>query len=38
MLDAADAFEPLTADEREAAITAMADEDVIFPLAEKFRR
>ena len=37
-LDAADAFEPLTADDREAAITAMADEDLIFPLAEKFHR
>ena len=38
VLDAAEAFDPLTVDERDAAITAMADEDVIFPLAEKFRR
>jgi aryl-alcohol dehydrogenase-like predicted oxidoreductase len=33
-LDAAEAFEPMTDAEREAAISAMADESLIFPLIE----
>jgi aryl-alcohol dehydrogenase-like predicted oxidoreductase len=34
-LQAADRFAPLSTAEREAALTAMRDEEVIFPLAEK---
>jgi aryl-alcohol dehydrogenase-like predicted oxidoreductase len=32
VLDAADAFAPMTADERDQAAVGMADEDVIFPI------
>ncbi|MEM9608603.1 MAG: aldo/keto reductase [Actinomycetota bacterium] len=37
-LDAAEGFTPMTDDEREATVTAMADEPVIFPLREHARR
>jgi hypothetical protein len=34
-LQAANAFSPMSDRERDAALTSMRDEEVIFPLAEK---
>lgn len=38
VLDAVDAFQPWSDDERQAAIGSMTDEQIIFPLGEHFRR
>jgi len=35
VLDAAEAYEPMSDDERQQAMRAMTDEEIIFPLAEK---
>jgi hypothetical protein len=36
-LDAAESYQPLESGERDLAMAAMADEQVIFPLAEQAR-
>jgi aryl-alcohol dehydrogenase-like predicted oxidoreductase len=38
VLEAADRYRPLDASERDRAMAAMADEEILFPLAEKARR
>ncbi len=38
VLEAAEGFRPWSDQEREAAVSAMADEQIIFPLTEHFRR
>ncbi len=38
VLDAAEAFEPMSAEDRESILRITTEDELIFPLAEKFRR